>query len=268
MKIAILGARGFVGSELTAYLKNNHNVVPVTRDTIDLLNPLAVRAYLEQNKFDIVINAAAVMTDASNLYDTRNNLGIYMNFFSNAHLFKRFINLASGAEYDRSTDINAATENLIFQRMPQDSYGFGQNVKSRLSYQKHNFYNLRIFNCFGAKEASTRLFSKFISKQTDPVFEIQNDRYFDYFSIQDLCKVVEQFITKEFITVRDVNCVYPEKFKISQVLDKFCQVNNLKSNFVVVSTSNNNYTGNGDALTSLGIALDGLEKGFKDYVHS
>lgn len=267
MKIAILGAKGFVGRELVCHLVHKHNTVPVTRDTVDLLNPLAVRAYLEKNKFDVVINAAAVMTDEVKLYDTRNNLGIYMNFYNNSHLFKKFINLASGAEFDRLTNIDMAPESLIFQRMPQDSYGFGQNIKSRLTHQKNNFYNLRIFNCFGQGEQPTRIFPKFISKQIDPVFEIQNDRYFDYFSVQDLCKVVESFVVKDHL-VKDVNCVYEEKFKISQVLDKFCQINNLKSNFVVVSTSNNNYTGNGDILKSLNIPLDGLEKGFEQYVHS
>ena len=139
MKIAVLGARGFVGSSLTKFLSNNHEVTAVTRDTIDLLDPIAVRQFLENQKFDVVINAAAVMTDTAALHDTRNNLGIYMNFFNNSSLFDKFVNLASGAEYDRSMDINSVTEDFIFRRLPQDSYGFGQNVQSRLSFSKERF---------------------------------------------------------------------------------------------------------------------------------
>jgi GDP-L-fucose synthase len=264
MNVAVLGARGFVGSSLVEHLVKQHIVYPITRNTLDLLDPMVVREYLEKNKFDAVINAAAVMTNDKLLHDTRNNLGIYMNFYNNSSLFGKFINLASGAEYDRSKDINSITEDAIFRRMPLDSYGFGQNIKSRLSYQKNNFYNLRIFNCFGSAEQPTRIFPKFVREQINPVFEIQNDRYFDYFSIQDLCKVVDSFIENDH-TVKDVNCVYLEKLKISKVLEKFCNIKELKSNYVVVSTSNNNYCGSGEALYSLNIPLDGLETGLKNY---
>jgi nucleoside-diphosphate-sugar epimerase len=264
MKIAILGARGFVGSSLSSYFTKDHIVCPITRDTLDLLDPIKVRQFLENQKFDVVINAAAVMTDSLALHDTRNNLGIYMNFFNNSSLFGKFINLASGAEYDRSTDINSVTEDFIFRRLPQDSYGFGQNIKSRLSFSKEHFYNLRIFNCFGKEESSSRIFQKFIKAQINPRFEIQNDRYFDYFSIQDLCKVVDSFINNNY-SIKDINCVYLDKYKISEVLEKFCLIKELKSNYVVTSTSENNYCGSGAALHSLGIDLEGLEKGFERY---
>lgn len=264
MKIAILGARGFVGGSLVSHLSKEHIIYPVTRDTVDLLDPVKVTEFLEKNRFDVVINAAAVMTDPTLLHDTRNNLGMFMNFYENSDLFGKFINLASGAEFDRELDINKAPEGLIFSRMPKDSYGWGQNIKSRLCYDKHNFYTLRIFNCFGSGEKSTRIFPKFIKEQITPKFEIQNDRYFDYFSIQDLIKVVEYFIDNDSI-VKDVNCVYTEKLKISQVLEKFCYIKQLKSNYVVTSTSENNYCGSGAALHSLGIDLEGLEKGFERY---
>ena len=65
MKIAVLGARGFVGSSLAAYFKHNHTVVPVTRQTIDLLDPVKVRKWLENEKFDIVVNAATYEGNAS-----------------------------------------------------------------------------------------------------------------------------------------------------------------------------------------------------------
>lgn len=262
MKIAVLGANGFVGSSLTKFLSTKYEVVPVTRKTVDLLNPDQVKSYLEQQKFDVIINAAAVMTDNAALADTRNNLGIFMNFHSNAHLFKKFINLASGAEYDRTQDINNADESLIFERIPQDSYGFGQNIKSRLAVQTPGFYNLRIFNCFGTGEIETRIFPVFLKKKSK--FEINDDRYFDYFSIQDLCKVVDSFVINDHV-VYDVNCVYMNKYKISEAIARFAEIRGIKSNFVINSTSKNNYTGSGKKLNSLGIELDGLEKGFKDY---
>ena len=262
MKIAILGANGFVGSNLVKFLSKQHEVVPITRKTLDLLDPLRVKVYLQQEQFDIVVNAAAAMTDNNALSDTRNNLGIFMNFYNNNNLFKKFINLASGAEYDRTRDINNADESMIFERMPQDSYGFGQNIKSRLAAEKPGFYNLRIFNCFGKGESESRIFPVFLKKKSK--FEVSGDRYFDYFSIQDLCKVVDSFIINDHV-VYDVNCVYLKKYKISEAVAMFADAREIKSNFTIASTSKNNYTGSGEKLHSLRIELNGLEQGFKDY---
>ena len=61
MKVAILGARGFVGRNLTLHLSNRHEVIPVTRETLDMLDPIAVRGFLKEHIFDVVINCAAVM---------------------------------------------------------------------------------------------------------------------------------------------------------------------------------------------------------------
>jgi len=262
MKVAVLGSNGFVGRDIVSYLKNHHNVVPVTRATVDLLDPYCVKEYLQTQKFDVIVNAAAVMTGEDSFADTRNNLGLFMNFYNNSELFGKFINLGSGAEFDRSTNIDCARESLIFDRMPKDSYGFGQNIKSRLSHTKKDFYTLRLFNCFGSNESSSRIFSKFISMQDQPAFEIQNDRYFDYFSIQDLCKVVDSFVTTDHLDT-DVNCVYYDKHKISEVVEMFANIHGLKKNFTVVSTSENNYTGSGTALKALDLNLDGLTKGLE-----
>jgi GDP-L-fucose synthase len=264
MKVAVLGANGFVGSSIVNYLSKKYEVVPIKRDTIDLLNMVKVTHYLKDQMFDVVINAAAVMTDNNALHDTRNNLGLFMNFYNNSELFGKFINLGSGAEFDRTLDINESPEDLIFNRLPEDSYGFGQNIKSRLCHDKQNFFTLRLFNCFGPGEGSTRIFPKFISKQNEEVFEIQNNRYFDYFSISDLLKVIEHVILEDCVT-KDINCVYSEKYKISEVLGMFCSANRLRPNFKVVSENSNNYTGRSLNLESLNIDLEGLKKGISNY---
>ena len=262
MKIAVLGARGFVGNSLASYLLHNNHVTPVTRDTLDMLNPTAVKHFLKEGKFDVIVNCAAVMTNNETLHDARNNLGIFMNFYNNADLFGKFINTASGAEFDRTTNIDNALETDIFNRMPVDSYGWGQNIKARLCAQTSRFYNIRIFNCFGKGELSTRIFPKFLKEGK---VEINGDRYFDYFSIDDLQRVVEHCIMHDW-PINDVNAVYENKIKISQALTLFCSTNNLEPNFTVVSESLNNYTGRGLSLKTLGIELDGLEKGFKNYL--
>jgi GDP-L-fucose synthase len=261
MKIAVLGSNGFVGRNLKEHLAVTHSVIPVSRDTINMLDPAAVKEFLTNWKFDVIVNCAAVMTDNNGLYDTRNNLGIFMNFYNNADLFGKFINTASGAEFDRNTNIDNALESSIFDCMPSDSYGWGQNIKARLCARTDNFYNIRIFNCFGQGEMNTRIFPRFLTNRS---IDITNDRYFDYFSIQDLKKVVGHCIDNDW-PINDVNAVYEQKYKISQVLEKFCNLNNLEPTFKIVSESSNKYTGSGTLLKSLDINLDGLENGLLTY---
>jgi GDP-L-fucose synthase len=261
MKIAVLGARGFVGRNIADHLLHNYHVTPVTRDTLDMLNPVAVKNFLREGKFDVIVNCAAVMTNNDMLNDARNNLGMFMNFYDNRDLFRKFINTASGAEFDRTTNIDCANESDIFNCMPTDSYGWGQNIKSRLCARTDNFYNIRIFNCFGRGEMSSRIFPRFLSQG---YLEISNDRYFDYFSIQDLCKIVQHCVDNDW-SIKDINAVYQDKYKISQVIEKFCNLNDLEPNFKVLSTIDNNYTGSGHNLASLAIPLNGLKHGLEDY---
>jgi GDP-L-fucose synthase len=262
MKIAVLGARGFVGSNIARHLSKNHHVTPVTKDTLNLLDPVAVKDFLRTNMFDVIVNCASMMTDNNSITDARNNFGMFMNVYDNSQYFGKFINTGSGAELDRDFDLWNASELLLFTRMPKDSYGWGQNMKSRLCYHKDNFYTIRIFNCFGKGEIDTRLFPRFLREGK---LEIANDRFFDYFSIQDLCKVIDHCVDNTW-TVKDVNAVYKDKNRISRALELFCAVNSLEPNFYVTSTSFNNYTGSADLLYSLGIEFDGLEQGFRDYL--
>lgn len=261
MKIALLGSKGFIGSNIVKRYQDQHELHSPTRDTIDLLDSNQVKNYLRQHNFDVVINCAATFGDQSLLADTRNNLGIFLNFYKHSDLFGKFINTGSGAEFDLSTDIKCAKEDLIFERLPNDSYGFGHNIKSRMCREKSNFYTLRIFGCFGHNEKSSRLFSKLANSQT---FVINSDRYFDYISVHDLITIIDFFVYNN-CQLKDINCVYKEKLLLSNIVNKFKQIHNISNSIKIESTGSHNYTGNNDLLESLPITLDGLEYGIKNY---
>lgn len=264
MKIAVLGANGFVGSNLAKYLEQKHTIDRVTRHQIDLLNPVLVKEWLAHCRFDIVINAATTMNSDVLLEDTRNNLGLFMNFYNHRHLFKKFINLSSGAEFDRTQDINQFNEEQIFDVLPSDSYGFGQNMKSRIVWDTANFHTIRIFNCFGAGEIATRIFPRFLLSNKNNPLVIINDREFDYFGIKDLCSTVTYFVENTSST-KDINAVYLKKYKISEVIQQFVALNNLEPHYRIESEGGNRYTGNGCKLSELPVQLLGLEYNLKNY---
>lgn len=263
MKIAILGSNGFVGRNISNSMSQIHEVINVNRNNLNLLDYYQVRDWLKSTKIDVVICCAASMTDS--LADVENNLGLYMNFYNNSDLFGKFINTASAAEYDRSRNIDLAREEEIWLRLPKDSYGLSQNLRSRLSWSNSKFYNLRIFNCFGSGEIATRIFPKFLSDEIEH-FHIKNNRYFDYFSIQDLCKVTKYYSEHDVDDwAKDINCVYKEKYLINEVLEKFRQIHKINKEIIIDSTSLNNYTGNADKLNKLNIQLTGLHQGLENY---
>lgn len=263
MKVAVLGAGGFIGQHLVRHLSVDHEVVAVVRSTVDLLDHQQVNSFLQHHKFDSIVNAATSHTNDETLTDTRVNLGIFINFYHCSHLFGQYINLASGAEFDRDTNIDLAKEVDIFYRTPKDSYGFSHNIMSRLCYDKDNFNTLRIFGCFGSNEKSTRLLPRLLSASAK--FNLSNDRYFDYISVDDLCSIVE-FTIAQRPDIKDINCVHQNKIKLSDFVKKFIDIHNLDVELEVNSNSELNYTGNGNNLALLGLGLKGIEFGMKNYV--
>lgn len=271
MKIAILGSKGFIGSYLQSHFwSSKYKVIPVTRDTLDLLDYSQVQFWLLKNRPDVVINCAisggGTTVNEINFQDAQQNITVFFNFFNSAQSF-RYINIGSGAEFDKSMSINEASEFDIFYRLPKDSYGYSKNIISRAIRKRDNFYTLRLFGCFGSTEPAIRLFKKFLSHRIDYI----NDRYFDYFSVWDFAKVVEYYCNASDVKlIKDINCVYPKKLLLSEILSKLNKVKNIDLPIYTDGTVYNSYTGSTLNLLRLCNTkdfpvLDGLEKGLEVY---
>jgi dTDP-4-dehydrorhamnose reductase len=270
MKIAILGANGFIGSYLCTYLwARNHEVIPITRKNLDLTDADAVRTWLEKNSPDVVINAAiaggGLTVNDINYADVQNNLVVFFNFY-NSSVPLRYINIGSGAEFDRQRDIKLAHEYEIQNVCPKDSYGFSKNIIARTILKKSNFYTLRLFGCFHSSEPNIRLFKRFLSGQ---VTSIQN-KWFDYFSLSDFAKVVDYYCTTESELPADVNCVYNEKYMLNEILGKLNYIKQLDIPIYTDALTHFSYTGSSKLLSMLRERaefpqLEGLEKGLEQY---
>jgi len=261
MKIAVLGANGFLGSYLWKYFTyKNHEVIPVTRATVNLNDYWAVDQWLCQYQPDVIINCAVsgggLKVNDINYSDVQRDLGVFLNFYNNPQV-RKYINIGSGAEFDRRHNIINCAEEDIKSMTPIDSYGYTKNVISRMCLDKSNyFYTLRLFGCFDRSEPDIRLFKRFLTDKQLPI----DDKYFDFISAADFAKIVE-FYCEHNAVPQDINCVYTQKRLLSemlQLLDPSVKIN-------VTGTRGLSYTGSGVKLNELGIDLDGLEKGIKSY---
>lgn len=262
MKIMIIGASGFIGSHLTYVLSKKYTVVPVYKNSLNILDYNSVKDRLEQSNIDIVINCLTfggkektLETDAQ---DIQKNLMFFSNFYNLSSLYKLYINIGSGSEFDVSTNIDCAKEEDIFSKFPKESYAFSKNQIARLINNNPKFTTLRLFGCFGSNELNTRLLKKYA--QSEQIFEISKNRYFDYFSIQDFTKVI-MYIIENNVGGIDMNCVYKEKLKLDQFLQLFNCVKKINKEFIIKEQSDLNYTGDYQRLSDLDLKLDGIEKG-------
>jgi len=265
MKIAVLGARGYLGSYLHKYFSKDHSVIPVTRETLNLSSYAEVDQWLTQVKPDIIINAitsgGGTKLNDINYTDVQTDLGIFFNFYNNLKC-PRFINIGSGAEFDRRTVIHNVKEETVVNNTPLESYGFAKNIIARAILNRDNFYTLRLFGCFDSSEPDIRLFKKFLSGKITSI----EDKFFDYISALDFAKIVEYYCKEENPKFKDINCVYLEKYFLSDYLKMLNSFHNANITFTINDKQWCYYTGSGKKLAQLGINLQGLEQGIKNYV--
>lgn len=265
MKLLITGAGGFLGTYLSEHL--HYEIVALSRQDLDLSDTKATNQYFKTNRFDAVVHCGASgrntpMSDDWNIVN--NNLLSVMNLVSNRKQFGKLINIGTGAEFDISVPINCAKESEVFDCMPMHSYGKSKNLVTRYLHARPNCYNLRLFGCFDSSEDSARLLKKMHSAVAlGNKFSIL-DREFDMISASDFVTIINA-VLNETVTDNDINCVYTEKYRLSEILSVYCDKHGLDKSLIEVTGQGLNYTGNGDILSKYNLNLQGLEQALSNY---
>jgi GDP-L-fucose synthase len=199
MKILLTGGSGFIGRNLFEYLQPKYQVFAPTHKELELLDESAVRKYLDNRKFDIVIHSAVRpghrnAKDPSGQLDS--NLRMFFNIVRNKDKFDKLIFLSSGAVYDVTKPIIKVKENYFDSFVPQDEHGFSKYIIGKYIEKINNVVELRIFGIFGKYEDySIRFISNAICKNIFNLpITLKQDRKFDYLYINDLMIVVDYFI--------------------------------------------------------------------------
>jgi nucleoside-diphosphate-sugar epimerase len=198
MKVCVLGAGGFIGKNVL----RGTDWVGVTRNDLNLLDQSAVEKYFKSHEYDVVVHCAASIDQVSRETVYKNSL-----MFENVvRVFKgKLIYFSSGAALRGSP--------------PTDSYGLSKWLIERRIEMIPNAYALRIWGCYGPGELPSR-FSATCKRDGHVV--IERDRYFDFIDVEDVCEIVQQYVTSKKALVKYCDLVTgKDPLLLSEWAEKF-----------------------------------------------
>jgi len=263
MRILITGGGGFIGRNLKKALNKKNLVFTPSSEELDLLDVVKVNKYFKDKQFDWVIHCAIkggrrLDKDSKNILS--DNLLMFYNLMRYQKKFNFLINFTSGAELDRSNNIDDET-NDPFNFFPNDYYGISKNIISRLINNDKRFFNLRVYGVFGLDEREDRFISTCIRKiKSGKKIEIFQDKQFDFLYIDDLILIVTKILhSSHSLKSNNLNLVYKDKYLLSDIAKILLNKYDISKEIVI---KNNilgySYTGSYDSF------LDNLElKGFE-----
>lgn len=203
-KILMTGSTGFVGHNVLPILQQNgdYNIITPKRNELNLKDENEVKQYLEREQFDVVIHFANPTPGKNQLdsFDTlmEDSMRIFMNFYNNRNLFGKMIYTGSGAEFDKSKDIDLVSEEECYRSVPYDTYGLTKQIMNRLAEASENVYNFRIFGCYGPGDHESKFITHCIrSLILDVPITIRKDCQFDYMHVFDFAKFINWGIEAE-----------------------------------------------------------------------
>ena len=268
IRILITGGNGFIARNLSKILSNKYTVETVSRQDLDLTDYESTKIFFSDNQYDLVIHTA-VEGGRRTKPDTeeivyKNILMVY-NLLHNKKCFDKMITFGSGAELDRRFDINCYSKD----RYPIDYYGMSKSVISKLCLTEDKMYNFRIFNCFGIDENSDRLIRGNIEKQLNGLpMTLFSNRLMDFFYIDDLAKMIDEFLIDYTRFPKTIDCVYEKSFRLKEILemincsddDRVVIVSMEDESINKINSTNDDYVGN---YFDLGIKFIGLQESIK-----
>ena len=275
-KIAIMGARGFVGKNLAERLANKYEVYPITRKQISLLDTEAVECFIKEKEIDVIINCANQGGARKDGYNEDkadiigNNLKMFFNMERCLTPDMKMINFGSGAQYNKTRDLDKIIETEVGTILPEDDYGYSKYVLSKyINASEKEIYNPIIFGLYGQYEDYTYKFisNAIVKNLLKMPIVINQNVIFDYLYIDDLEKIVVRMI-EEKLPNKEFNITPTKSIDLVTLAELVNECGEFKSEILVRNPGlNYKYTGdNGKLLENMGgnFAFTSYREGVKD----
>ena len=201
-KVLLLGGSGFIGRNIVEYFADSeeYEVTAPTSKELNIIDEKSVTAYLTRQYFDIILHFAVYGDGVDKSKDGTKmleyNLRMFLNFEKNSHLYGKMYYAGSGAEYDKSGDIVAVTEDDEGKNIPTDHYGLMRYTIDKIIRKSDNIYGFKIFGIYGPYEPWWRRFiSNCCCKAIKDIpLSIRQNVYFDYIWIEDFLDILKRLM--------------------------------------------------------------------------
>ena len=189
-KILIIGKRGFIGNNLSKYLRKFFNVTHQNfKDS--------VKSKLKINNFDYIINTSINKNYIKKNYNSRfDNDYKISNIINNSKTI--FIFLSTRKVYKPKANIKENDKLL-----PKSNYSKNKLITEKKLYKRlnKNLLILRISNVIGDKDKFKKIHNTFVDIFFENIkkgFVIDNkDDFKDFISIDKFCEIIKNIIRKD-----------------------------------------------------------------------
>jgi|TARA_R110001592_G_scaffold359671_1_gene666604 nucleoside-diphosphate-sugar epimerase len=269
MKILITGGSGFVGRNIIKFLGPDYDIYAPTSSQLDLTDEKEVEKYFQNKFFDVIIHCAIKggrRNEIDSSFILQGNLQMFFNLMNNKNRFDRLINFSSGADFDKTKNININNHSLE-KSYPIRPYDMSKNIISRILKSCSRCYNFRIYGVFGIDEAEDRFITSNIKRfKTHNDIVIHKNRYWDFFYIKDLINILKYYLDNPTLDLdNEMELIYQDLLSLKDVAEL---INNLDKNKVKIRVDDNtrdlDYLGNKSYGVNLPIELIGLKKGLEE----
>lgn len=267
MKILITGAAGFLGKEFTRYYTQEHEVISLSRNELDVSIESQVIDFFNNNDIDVILHTAFVggkRGREDDFFDFCQNIAAYRNLILHKDKSTLLFCFGSGAAYDRERPIRNVLEEELGVCYPKDHYGKAKNIISSHieTTWASNTYDFRLFGCFGREETDARFIKNVLHQRAlgKPI-TIHKNKLMDFFYVGDLCRTINHYVQhKDTNLPITLNMVYEKKYTLSEMATHLC---GKTYPLTVYEEGLDFYTGDGSKLASLSIPLVGMFTGIE-----
>lgn len=201
--ILVTGGSGFIGANFIEAYKDKFNIYAPSSSETDLTKFEEVNRVFRDNKFDAVLHLAGKHDALTGAALEADNLIMFKNVQYAATLYgvKKLIVVGDAADMDLSRPLANVTEKSFGETIPMSGYGLGRYLIHLLAGKDKISTVLRFFGVYG-KGAPVKynrqmeiLSHAIVGKKQ---ISISADKTFSTIYIEDACKIIAQFLDKNF----------------------------------------------------------------------